>query len=289
MNLTNLQRFIQDLKDDLVKEIEEYLFSITVSGSFAAGNLSKKAPDINLQIFLTPTPPPSVYIKIGEVIRRIARKYKDYFGLRVDFRPFSFPPPIVKRKPMISLHLMICDMSQKNLPRPFGIPKFVLRGLTKSYNVLYGEDPFKEIDLSISYDEILKDIIQDCGIIEFILTRLPVTKDPKEECSDFFYEVYMLAKVLFHFILEVGMKKQEIEKFDDLVRKLLTDKRLLVTFCKERIGEEEAKIAEKILKVKENFLDWMDNHRKAAEFYKETLKLVRLLKRRVAIKLKRAL
>lgn len=279
-----IDRLVNELIEGLKKELSSYLESITLMGSYALGQMSLQRPNVNILLFAKPSHPPKVYLKTGQTLYRVGRKYLSYFSFRVDIWPFRFAQPIGDKDLEVSVNVNIHDMALKNLEMqitpnkkiwtPFGAPEVMLQSFKPARKVVFGKDVLGEMAFKPSYEEILLGLVKELPLHKLMLTRAPFTYDIDEKNYLLATEALEAGKVCLMSLAIVLLGEEKVNQGKHLG--LLADKDKLLDFLKKDSGPEVRNWAETILSARKNFLKVKKNKKKTLNLYKAAYEVINL-------------
>jgi len=275
MKETELKAQIDAMIADLVQlakaEIGGQLESLTLTGSYATGRMTSAMPDINLFVFLN-KPDATTYLKLGEIVTRLAKKYSKSFALRPEFRPFKFAHPLVEGEPQVVLNLNPANAAEKGGDFPFGASKHVLNGMAQMRKVIYGRDVFGETNLEFDRPYLIQAAFRDLGMFRSQLLRAPMAYNLERDNVLFFSESLICGKITMYLGVELAETEEELKSGKHL--ELIAQKRKMHDFYNERYGAAAAKAAQVILDARDNFAEWKGSKEKAYEVYKAAYELM---------------
>jgi predicted nucleotidyltransferase len=278
---TQIKGFVEDLIANIREEMGNDVESVMLFGSYPIGRSSKAMPDINIAIFVRGGVSPVHYLKLGEAIAKVGKKYQD-FNIYVDLRPFKYTRRASKHKQLKTIIVapVLLDMNEKYHPEfPFGVSKYVLQGLKKTRKVVFGEDVLADVEVKVDRAYLLKNFLKDIHLYRYLLMQVPVSYNFTEDFDLFFHEVFIIGKILTYYGVELALTDDELKKGKNI--DIITNKEKLIDFYKERYNSEAAQIIQKILEYREKYNMIKKTKTEAYNIFKLVFKLISILWQRI--------
>ena len=262
---SKIDELVNETIESLKKELSYCIESIVLTGSYTIGKMALERPNVNFLIFVKSNVSADDYLKIGEIFYRTAKKYKEYFGIRIDSLPFRFGIPIGKKEYQLILTPNVVSIATKDQNPPFGIPKNVLEGMMATRKVVFGGDSLAEIDTTYTKEDLLQWAFFDVGILfRNLLMRAPLSYDVEENLDLLAHESLELGKVALYWGTEIFMTEEDIKqkKYIELIK----DKRAMLDFY-QNLDSEFGKSAKIILEARESFNSYKTDKDKVFQLY----------------------
>lgn len=277
MEQREMTQIIDNVVDSMVEKVGSLLgdriVSITLVGSHAVGKISLSRPDIDFMIFFKERAEGSDFWKLGQIWNELNKQFSDDVNLRLEFRPFRFiyPRRYDKSKPDLYFNPIYANMLEKDLHRPFGLPKFVLAGFQQMRKVIIGEDVLGEMNFQFSVKELKNDMIADLILFYLQASRATAQYDLEKECNFLFNEALALGKFCTYCGIELAMSEQELQDKKHL--KLLENKEKIPDFYVERYGPSIGDMVKFVYLARDNHSTWQYDTEKVRQLYNISLAL----------------
>lgn len=260
------------------KELGERLESLYVIGSYAFGKISLDRPDLNFLLILKEDATPEDHLKIGEICREMVRIFEDKCSVRIEFRPFRYIYPKVRKDYDIFLNPIIQSVKEIK-SKGFIFTKWFTEGLKNANKLLYGEDFLNTIEVGeITKQDIFQGAIFDLSFFTIPLTRAPAQYG-KEEFDLLFNEAMTNAKNMCYLGIEVAMSEEELKNKE--YTNYIENKDTIRDFYRERYGEQVAELVGKVFNARENYLKFKKDSKKAEEMFGIALQIGDLIQHRL--------
>lgn len=257
------------------KELSERLNSLYVVGSYAFDKISLDKPDINFLIILKEGATPEDHIKIGKICRKMTEIFKDRCSVRIEFRPFRYIYPKIRKDYDIFLNPIVLGVQEiEGMGCIFN--KWFTEGLKNANRLLYGEDFLK----TLAVGEITKQDIFQGANFDLSFFTIPLTKAPSQYDEDefdlLFNEAMTNGKNMCYLGIEIAMSEEELRNKE--YTKYIQSKETITDFYRERYGERASELVDKIFDARENYLRYKKDRQKAEEIFGVALSIGNLIR-----------
>ena len=181
-----IDEMVEDMIGDLKRRLGDRLESVTLVGSYVTGRISMDRPDVNMVVFFKEFAMPKDLIELGKILYRTVDKFKEYFVVRLEFRPYRFVYPIHRGEQEVFINPLILNMGEKDLEFPFNLPHWVLGGMREVRKVVHGSDVLKDLDLDLNTERVIKGGFREIPFIKLHLDRAPLGYDISKDTALFF-------------------------------------------------------------------------------------------------------
>ncbi len=260
----------KSFEDLCKKELENRLNSLYIVGSYAFGKISLDRSDVNFLLILKEKATSEDYLIIGKICRKVVKKFQDKCSVRIEFRPFRYIYPKIKRDYDVFLNPIIQSVEEiKNRGCIFN--KWFTEGMKNANKLLYGEDFLKTIEVGeITKQDVFQGALFDLAFFTIPLLRAPAQYDEDEQ-DLLFNEALTNGKNMCYLGIEVAMTEEELSSkaYTNYIR----NKETIADFYRERYGEDAAEIVKKIFDAREHYLTYKRDAKKAIEIFDAALKI----------------
>jgi hypothetical protein len=262
-----------------VDELRDRLESLYVVGSYAFGRISLDRPDLNFLLIFKGNTTAQDYLKIGKICRKMIDSFKDACSIRIEFRPFRFLYPKIRRDFDVFLNPIIFSTDEIRT-RGIIFSKWFTEGMKSGNKLLYGSDPLNAINVSpITHQDLLQVVPTfDVPFETIPLTRAPAQYD-EDESDLLLNEALTNAKDLSYLGVEIAMTDEELK--DKKYIQYIQNKELMTEFYAERYDQDTTKLVETIIDTRENYLKYKADSRKAEEMLAVALKMADAILRKL--------
>jgi len=256
---------------ELCKEgLGEHIESLYVTGSYAFGKISLDRPDINFLIILKGRTTPKDYLTQGEICRQVINRFKEACSIRIEFRPFRYLYPKVRREYDVFLNPILTSVDEI---RDMGciFTKLFTEGLKNSNRLLDGSDFLRTLEIGeITMEDVIKGAMFDVPFFILPLTRAPAQYD-ESEIDLLFNEALVSGKMLSYLGIELALSEEELKRKAFIT--YIENKGTIVQFYNERYGIDIGGLVSKIYEARENYLEYKNRPEKAKELFEAALRL----------------
>lgn len=271
MDKTKLVDAVANCFAELCKEkLCERMESLYITGSYVFNKISLDRPDINFLLIFKGRTMPDDYLKQGEICREIIEQFKNECSVRIEFRPFRYLYPKVRKDFDIFLNPILISVDEiKDMGCIF--TKLFTEGLQSANKLIYGKDILNDIKIGeITKQDVLKGAMFDLPFFTIPLTRAPAQYDDSE--TDLLLnEALINGKMLSYLGIEIALTEKELN--NKVFMKYIQNKETITDFYKERYGERIASQIEIIYDARENYSKFKNDPIKAREVFSATLQI----------------
>lgn len=279
-----IDQFIQELLEQIQKELGDWLVGITLTGSYAVGAISLESPNVNILLFAKPEHPADFYLELGKLLYRQGYSYLNYFNFQPVLFPFRFARPVGDKETTLGVHIDPFNLAEqdleiwfgpkKKMKTPFGLPEVVLSGFQSMKKQVWGKDVLSEMKFDLKSEDMVLGIIKDFPLYRLQLTRAPMTYDFNKHPEFLAQEAVEIGKECVYHGIQLFMTDEEIKQRKYV--ELFKDKGKLLEFVGEKYPaiENEARL---VLNARKRFLTVKKDKRKAMAVYCTAFRLLNVV------------
>ncbi len=271
-NVANI--FAKFCQEKLGKRLESFY----LTGSYVFNKISLDRPDINFLLIFKDRTTPDDYLNFGEICHRIIKHFKEECGIRIEFRPFRYLYPKVRKDYNIFLNPILTSVDEIK-DRGCIFTKTFTEGLKSANKLLYGNDVLDTIKVGdVTRQDLLQGAMFDLPFFTIPLTRAPAQYD-KSDTDLLLNEALVNGKMLTYLGMELALTEEELK--NKTFVKYIQNKEMIVSFYKERYGEYIGSLVSKIFEVRKHYLKYNKDPEKAKEIFKATLQIGGVIQRKL--------
>jgi len=271
MDKTKLVDSVANTFAELCKEkLGERLESLYTTGSYVFNKISLDRPDINFLLIFKGRSTPDDYLKHGDVCHQIINQFKEECSIRIEFRPFRYLYPKVRKDYDVFLNPILISLDEIK-ERGYIFTKTFTEGLKSANKLLYGNDVLSTIKVGeITTQDLFQGAMFDLPFFMIPLTRAPAQYD-ESDTDLLFNEALVNGKMLTYLGMELVLTEEELR--NKAFIKYIQNKEAIVSLYKERYGEHIGSLVSKIYEARENYLKYKKDPEKAREIFSATLQI----------------
>lgn len=261
------------------QKLSKRLKSFYIVGSYAFGKVSEQRPDVNFLLIFNNFISPEDYLAIGEICRNLEDKYAKKATIKIEFRPFRYIKPRYKNDFEISINPIIISTGEIKAMGGVIFNKWFTQGLKSTNKLLSGDDYLSQLKV----DKISREDLKKGAAFDLAFFSLPVSRAPaqytKSESNLLLNESLVNAKNIAYFGIEAAMNDKELAQKDYV--KYMQNKDKMVAFYAKRYGKDAARMVERVLRVRNQYLKFKNDPKVAQEIFSIALTLANIVRAKV--------
>jgi predicted nucleotidyltransferase len=260
-----VDELVEFLVDNLKRKLGGRLETITLVGSYVVGKLSIDRPDINMVLIFKNYATPKDLIDLGKVLHDTVGKFREFFSVRLEYRPYRFVYPAQRRGHEVFVNPLILNLAEKDFEFPFNLPHWVLGGMREVQKVVHGTDVLRDLDLDLTTERVIGGGFRELPFIKIHLDRAPLGYDISKDTDLFFNESLAQGKLTAYDGVEIAMSESELKQ--KAYVEIIMDKEKLKSFYQERYDSDAAEYMKTLIEARENYSKWKNNEERAVEVF----------------------
>lgn len=261
------------------KKLHYRLASCYIVGSYAVGKISLDRPDINFLLIFKEKIIPADYLTVGRICQDTEEKFAEVATVKIEFRPFRYIQPHFHGRYEVSINPRLT--SNEEIQRLGGAigPKWIAEGMKAMSKRVFGEPILEQLHPGpILRSDIVRAVTFDLAFFTIPLSYAPAQYST-EECGLLLNESLVNAKNIASLGIIAAMTSAELTARAYIHMQI--DKNKMVPFYATRYGSKYGAMVEKILDVREHYLEYRNNPEVAEDMFSIALELGNAVRKRV--------